>query len=68
MFHIDQGGEFMSQEFKKFCDDHGIQRQLTTTYTLQQNGVTERKNRTIMNMVRSISQERKFPIPSGLKQ
>jgi len=34
-----------------FCEEHGIKRQLTTAYTLHQNGVAERKNKTVMNMV-----------------
>jgi transposase InsO family protein len=50
----DRGGEFTSDKFKSFCNEHGIKRQLTTTYTPQQNGVSERKNRTLMNMVRSL--------------
>ena len=57
----DRGGEFMSQEFKNFCDNNGIQRQLTAAYSPQQNGVAERKNRTIMNMVRSMLSSRKVP-------
>jgi len=44
----DHWGEFTSQEFINFCEIHG---QLTAAYTPQQNGVAERKNRTIMNMV-----------------
>ena len=50
----DRGGEYNSQEFANFCDMHGIRRQLTAAYTPQQNGVSERKNRTILNMVRSM--------------
>jgi hypothetical protein len=50
----DRGGEFTSLEFNNFCSMHGVNKQLTTTYTPQQNGVAERKNRTIMNMVRSM--------------
>jgi len=50
----DRGGEYTSYDFTKFCEKNGIQRQLTTTYTPQQNGVCERKNRIILNMVRSI--------------
>jgi transposase InsO family protein len=50
----DRGGEFTSQDFTDFYNEHGIHRQLTTAYTPQQNGVAERKNRTIMNMVRSM--------------
>ncbi|GKF79940.1 putative RNA-directed DNA polymerase, partial [Tanacetum coccineum] len=57
----DRGGEFNSKEFKVFCENNGIQRQLTAAYTPQQNGVAERKNRTLMNMVRSIMSARKVP-------
>lgn len=47
----DRGGEFTSNSFNQFCEEHEIRRQLTATYTPQQNGVAERRNRTIMNMV-----------------
>lgn len=57
----DRGGEFTSQEFNNFCDANGIQRQLTAAYTPQQNGVAERKNMTIMNMVRSMISEKRVP-------
>ena len=29
----DNGGEFISNEFKEFCKKNGIRRQLTTPYT-----------------------------------
>ena len=58
---IDRGGEFNSLEFNEFCMQRGIKRQLNTTYTPQQNGVTERKNRTVMNLVRSMLSEKKIP-------
>ncbi|CAL2253987.1 unnamed protein product [Prunus armeniaca] len=35
----DRGGEYTSVEFDSFCEDVGIERQLTTPYTPQQNGV-----------------------------
>ncbi|GKD43000.1 retrovirus-related pol polyprotein from transposon TNT 1-94, partial [Tanacetum coccineum] len=57
----DRGGEFTSLEFKSFCNENGIQRQLTAAYTPQQNGVAERKNRTIMNMVRSVLSAKQIP-------
>ncbi|GKA02679.1 retrovirus-related pol polyprotein from transposon TNT 1-94 [Tanacetum coccineum] len=47
----DRGGEFLSKEFNKFCEDNGIRRFLMALYSPQQNGVVERKNRTILNMV-----------------
>lgn len=53
-FRTDRGGEFLSQEFVSFCDDSGVKRHLTAPYTPQQNGVVERRNRTLMEMTRSI--------------
>lgn len=40
---------------------HRIQRQLTAAYTTQQNGVSERKNHTILNMVQSILMNKSIP-------
>ena len=57
----DRGREFTSLEFNAFCKTNGISRQLTAAYTPQQNGVAERKNRTIMNMVRSMLSEKQVP-------
>jgi transposase InsO family protein len=50
----DGGSEYDSREFVDFCKHHGIKKQTTTRYTPQQNRVAERKNRTIMNMARSL--------------
>jgi len=50
----DRGGEFTSTEFQSFCEVAGIQRHLTAPYTPQQNGVVERRNRTLLEMTRSI--------------
>nr|GEU38679.1 hypothetical protein [Tanacetum cinerariifolium] len=52
VLRTDRGGEFLSKEFNDFCDEHAILRQLTAPYTLEQNGVAERKNRTIVEMTR----------------
>lgn len=57
----DRGGEFTSLSFKAFCEEQGIKRQLTTAYTLHQNGVAERKNRTVMSMVRCMLTAKKVP-------
>lgn len=57
----DRGGEFTSKEFNVFCVDHGIKRHLTAAYTPQQNGVAERKNRTVLNMVRCLLSEKEMP-------
>jgi hypothetical protein len=39
----DRGGEFLSQEFANFCNEHNIRRQLTVAYSPQQNRVSEKK-------------------------
>lgn len=52
--HTDRGGEFTSQSFGKFCDENGITRHLTAPYSPQQNGDVERRNRTVMEMARSL--------------
>jgi transposase InsO family protein len=57
----DRGGEYTSQNFLDFCSTQGIKRQLSTSYTPQQNGVAERKNRTLMNMVRCLLVEGRMP-------
>ncbi|GJT50671.1 retrotransposon protein, putative, ty1-copia subclass [Tanacetum coccineum] len=50
----DHGGEYISQEFKDYLKTCGIVQQLTPPYTPQHNGVSERRNRTLLNMVRSM--------------
>ncbi|KAL0398210.1 UNVERIFIED_CONTAM: Retrovirus-related Pol polyprotein from transposon RE1 [Sesamum radiatum] len=61
VLRTDHGGEYCSKEFETYCDNHGIRRELTTAYTPQQNGVAERKNRTIFNMVRSLLARGRVP-------
>lgn len=43
-FRMDRRGEFNSNEFITYCQELGIQRNTTTPYTPQQNGVVERRN------------------------
>jgi transposase InsO family protein len=50
----DNGGEYTSKEFVNFYKDVGIKRELTTPYNPQQNGVAKRKNRTIMEAVKTM--------------
>ena len=60
-FRTDRGGEFTSNEFNSFCDNQGIHRHLTAPYSPQQNGVVERRNRTLMEMTRSIMKAMEVP-------
>ena len=50
----DRRGEFTLSEFKTYCAELGVGRQLTTLYTPQQNGVVERRNQTVVGMARSM--------------
>lgn len=60
-FRTDRGGEFTSNEFQSFCEKNGIKRHLTAPYSPQQNGVVERRNRTLMEMTRSILKHMEMP-------
>lgn len=57
----DRGGEFCSREFQAFCETYGITRHLTAPYSPQQNGVVERRNRTLLGMTRSILKHMSVP-------
>jgi hypothetical protein len=50
----DNEGEFTSGEFKEFCREVGIKRELSTPYNPQQNGVAERKNRLVMEAIKAM--------------
>ena len=54
VLRIDNGGEVCSKEFEEFYKKCGIACQKTTPYTPQQNGITERMKKTLMEMARSI--------------
>ena len=50
----DNGGEYISNEFKDFCRKEGIRRELIAPHNPQQNGVVERKNRMILGAARAM--------------
>nr|GEV18725.1 retrotransposon protein, putative, Ty1-copia subclass [Tanacetum cinerariifolium] len=50
-FRSDRGGEYRSQEFKYYLKACGIVQHITPSYTLQHNGVSERRNHTLLDMV-----------------
>ena len=56
---FDREGEFISKEFNEYCEKHGIRRQFSAARTPQQNGVMERKNRTMQEIVRTMLTESK---------
>jgi len=57
----DNGTEYTSSEFNLYCEEAGIEHQFTAPYTPEQNGVSERRNRYIMEMVRCMLHEKNLP-------
>ncbi|GJQ96886.1 retrovirus-related pol polyprotein from transposon TNT 1-94 [Tanacetum coccineum] len=48
----DNGTEFRNYELESFCDEKGISQNFSSPYTPKQNGVAERKNRTLIEAAR----------------
>nr|GEY49094.1 retrotransposon protein, putative, Ty1-copia subclass [Tanacetum cinerariifolium] len=57
----DRGGEYMSQEFLDHLKEHRIIAHRTPPYTSQNNGVSERRNRTLLDMVQSMMSQTTLP-------
>ncbi|KAK1641683.1 hypothetical protein QYE76_059488 [Lolium multiflorum] len=57
----DNGTEFKNYTMQEFVDDEGIKHEFSAPYTPRQNGVVERKNRTIIEMARTMLSEFKSP-------
>ena len=53
----DNGTEFKNANVDTFLDEEGISHEFSAMYTPQQNGVVERKNRTLIEMVRTMLDE-----------
>ena len=53
-------------EFRQFLEDHGITSQLAAPGQLQQNDVAEKKNRTILEMVRTMMSYVSLPVLLGI--
>lgn len=56
------GKKYTSKEFNMFCENMSIIHELTMTYTLEQNGIFQGKNRTMMEMAKClIAKKKKLP-------
>jgi transposase InsO family protein len=55
----DNGTEFKKSQIEGFLEEEGIEHEFSSPYTHQQNGVMERKNRTLLNMTRTMLDEYK---------
>ena len=58
----DRGREYLSNEFQDYLKENGILSQWTPPRTPQLNGVSERRNRTLLDMVRSMMSRTDLPI------
>ena len=61
----DRGGKYFPNDFSKFCEEYGIIHQSSTPYTPQENGLAERKNRTLVDMVNAMILSAKLPFKIG---
>ena len=57
----DNGSEFKNLQVEEFLEEEGIKHEFSAPYTPQQNGVVERKNRTLIDMARTMLGEFKTP-------
>jgi hypothetical protein len=55
----DNGTEFKNSQIEGFFEEEGIKHEFSSPYTPQQNSVVERKNRTLMDMARTMLDEYK---------
>ena len=57
----DNGSEFKNLQVEEYLEEEGIKHKFSAPYTPQQNGVVERKNRTVIDMARTMLGEYKTP-------
>jgi transposase InsO family protein len=57
----DNESVFKNLQVEEFLEEEGIKHEFSTPYTPQQNGVVERKNRTLIDMARTVLGEYKTP-------
>ncbi|GKE40327.1 putative ribonuclease H-like domain-containing protein, partial [Tanacetum coccineum] len=61
VIRCDNGTEFKNREMNQFCKKKGILRQFSIARTPQQNGVAERRNRTLIEAARTMLADSKLP-------
>ncbi|GJV11632.1 putative ribonuclease H-like domain-containing protein [Tanacetum coccineum] len=61
VIRCDNGTEFKNKEMNQFCERKGIKREFSVARTPQQNGVAERKNRTLIEDARTMLADSKLP-------
>ncbi|GJT64563.1 putative ribonuclease H-like domain-containing protein [Tanacetum coccineum] len=61
VIRCDNGTKFKNKEMNQFCERKGIKREFSIARTPQQNGVAERKNRTLIEAARTMLANSKLP-------
>jgi hypothetical protein len=61
ILRTDNGSEYVNDNFTYFLKQFGIKHETTDIYTPQQNGVSERKNRTLLDMTRCLLFQSNLP-------
>ncbi|RDX81141.1 hypothetical protein CR513_38214, partial [Mucuna pruriens] len=61
VLRTDGEGEYVSNEFKEFSKSEGVIHEVTPPYTPQHNGTAERRNRTLLNLVRCMLKSKNLP-------
>nr|GEU54646.1 hypothetical protein [Tanacetum cinerariifolium] len=62
IIRCDNEGEFRNKEMSDFCLQKGIKREFRNAMTPQQNGVAERRNRTLIEAARTMLADAKLPV------
>jgi transposase InsO family protein len=57
----DNGTKFKNSQIEGFLEEEGIKHEFSSPYTPQQNGVVERKSRTLLDMTMTMLDEYKTP-------
>nr|GFB05460.1 putative ribonuclease H-like domain-containing protein [Tanacetum cinerariifolium] len=63
IIRCDNGTEFKNADLNQFCGLKGIKREFSVPRTPQQNGIAERKNRTLIEAARTLLADLLLPIP-----
>ncbi|GJU35372.1 putative ribonuclease H-like domain-containing protein [Tanacetum coccineum] len=61
MIRCDNGTELKNREMNQFCEMKGILRKFSVARTPQQNGVAERRNKTLIEVARTMLVDSKLP-------
>nr|GEU69657.1 putative reverse transcriptase domain-containing protein [Tanacetum cinerariifolium] len=62
IIRCDNGGEFKNKEMNEFCTRKGIKKEFSNARTPQQNGVAERRNKTLIEAARTMLADAKLPV------